>query len=102
MRNTLKVQQTPTQQIQNKNVDMRKSSKTMQYLTPRKEFVAESRQTQAQIQENAETQSGSGTIPPCPKSLDIAPSDLLDDDEKVLKFDAFVNECLNKANKGSK
>ena len=77
---------------------MRKSSKTMQYLTPRKEFVAESKQSKAQsqpsIQENAEAQSGSGTIPPCPKSLDIAPSDLLDDDEKVLKFDAFVNGCL--------
>ena len=100
MRDTLQVQQTqaPTQQIQNKNVDMR----TMQYLTPRKEFVAESKQAQAQIQENAETQSGSGTIPPCPKSLDVSPSDLLDDDEKVLKFDAFVNECLNKENKGSK
>ena len=78
----------------------------MQYLTPRKEFVAESKQaqtqSQTQIQENAEAQSGSGTIPPCPKSLDIAPSDLLDDDEKVLKFDAFVNECLKNENKGSK
>ena len=76
----------------------------MQYLTPRKEFVAESKQTQAQIQENAEIQSGSGTIPPCPKSLEVSPSDLLDDDEKVLKFDAFVNECLkneNLENKGS-
>ena len=70
----------------------------MQYLTPRKDFVAESKQ--AQIQENAETQSGSGTIPPCPKSLEVSPSDLLDDDEKVLKFDAFVNENLNKKNKG--
>ena len=75
----------------------------MQYLTPRKEFVAESRQAQSQthIQENAEAQSGSGTIPPCPKSLDVSPSDLLDDDEKVLKFDAFVNERLNIENKGS-
>ena len=90
MRDTLQVQQTPTQQIQNKNVDMRKSSKTMQYLTPRKEFVAESKQAQSE----------SGTIPPCPKSLDITPSDLLDDDEKVLKFDAFVNECLKNENKG--
>ena len=68
----------------------------MQYLTPRKEFVAESKQ--AQIQENVEAQSGSGTIPPCPKSLDVSPSDLLDDDEKVLKFDAFVNECLKNEN----
>ena len=76
----------------------------MQYLTPRKEFVAESKQAQAQaqIQENTETQSGSGTIPPCPKSLEVSPSDLLDDDEKVLKFDAFLNECLNKEDKGSK
>ena len=80
----------------------------MQHLTPRKEFVAESKQSKAQtqsqtqIQENVEAQSGSGTIPPCPKSLDVSPSDLLDDDEKVLKFDAFVNECLNKENKGSK
>ena len=78
----------------------------MQYLTPRKEFVAESKQAQTQsqtpIQENVEAQSGSGTIPPCPKSLDVSPSDLLDDDEKVLKFEAFVNECLNKENKGSK
>ena len=98
MRDTLQVQQTPTQQIQNKNVDMR----TMQYLTPRKEFVAESKQAQSQIQENAEAQSGSGTIPPCPKSLDVSPSDLLDEDEKVLKFDAFVNERLNIENKGSK
>ena len=72
----------------------------MQYLTPRKEFVAESKQARAQIQENAEAQSQSGTIPPCPKSLDVSPSDLLDDDEKVLKFDAFVNENLNKENKG--
>ena len=80
---------------------MRKSSKTMQYLTTRKEFVAERKQTQAQIQEDAETQSGSGTIPPCPKSLDVSPSDLLDDDEKVLKFDAVVNECLKNENKGS-
>ena len=81
---------------------MRKSSKTMQYLTPRKEFVAENRQSKAQtqIQENAEAQSGSGTIPPCPKSLDVSPSDLLDEDEKVLKFDAFVNECLKNENKG--
>ena len=84
---------------------MSKSSKTMQYLIPRKEFVAESKQAQTQIQENAETQSGSGTIPPCPKSLDVSPGDLLDDDEKVLKFDAFVNECLKNENledKGSK
>ena len=89
MRDTLQVQQTqtPTQQIQNKNVDMR----TMQYLTPRKEFVAESKQVQ----------SKSSTIPPCPKSLEVRPSDLLDDDEKVLKFDAYVNENLNKENKGS-
>ena len=71
---------------------MRKSSKTMQYLTTRKEFVAESKQAQSQ----------SGTIPPCPKSLDVRPSDLLDEDEKVLKFDAFVNERLNIENKGSK
>ena len=81
---------------------MRKSSKTMQYLTPRKEFVAERKQTQAQIQENAEARSRSGTIPPCPKSLEVSPSDLLDEDEKVLKFDAFVNECLKNENKGSK
>ena len=88
---------------------MRKLSETMQYLTTRKDFVAESKQAQAQaqtqsqtqIQENAEAQSGSGTIPPCPKSLDIAPSDLQDDGTKVLKFEAFVNECLNKKNKGS-
>ena len=81
---------------------MRKSSKTMQYLTSRKDFVAESKQaqaqaqsqTQTQIQENAEAQSKSGTIPPCPKSMEVSPSDLLDDDEKVLKFDAYVNECL--------
>ena len=68
----------------------------MQYLTTRKEFVAENRQSKAQtqIQENAEAQSGSGTIPPCPKSLDVSPSDLLDDDEKVLKFDAFVKENI--------
>ena len=66
--------------------------RTMQYLTPRKEFIAESKQAQ----------SGSGTIPPCPKSLEVSPSDLLDEDEKVLKFDAFVNENLNKENKGSK
>ena len=92
MRDTLQVQQTqtPTQQIQNKNVDMRKLRETMQYLTPRKEFVAENKQAQTK----------SGTIPPCPKSLDVSPSDLLDDDEKVLKFDAFVNECLKNENKG--
>lgn len=64
----------------------------MQYLTPRKEFVAESKQAQ----------SGSGTIPPCPKSMEVSLSDLLDDDEKVLKFKAFVNENLNKENKASK
>ena len=69
---------------------MRKLSETMQYITPRKDFVAESKQAQ----------SKSGTIPPCPKSLDVSPSDLLDEDEKVLKFDAFVNECLKKENKG--
>ena len=63
----------------------------MQYLTPRKEFVAENKQAQTK----------SATIPPCPKSLDVSPSDLLDEDEKVLKFDAFVNECLNKEDKGS-
>ena len=63
---------------------MRKLSETMQYITPRKDFVAESKQAQTK----------SGTIPPCPKSLEVSPSDLLDDDEKVLKFDAFVNECL--------
>ena len=74
----------------------------MQYLTPRKDFVAESKQAQVQIQENAQSQSKSGTIPPCPKSLDVSPSDLLDDDEKVLKFDAFVNECLKNENKGLK
>ena len=66
--------------------------RTMQYLTPRKEFVAESKQAQSQ----------SGTIPPCPKSLEVSPSDLLDEGEKVLKFDAFVNENLNIENKGSK
>ena len=71
---------------------MRKLSETMQYITPRKDFVAESKQAQSQ----------SGTIPPCPKSLEVSPSDLLDEDEKVLKFDAFVNECLNNENKGSK
>ena len=65
--------------------------RTMQYLTPRKEFVAENKQTQTK----------SGTISPCPKSLDVSPSDLLDDDEKVLTFDAFVNERLNIENKGS-
>ena len=70
---------------------MRKLSETMQYITPRKDFVAESNQAQTK----------SGTIPPCPKSLDVSPSDLLDEDEKVLKFDAYVNECLNKKNKGS-
>ena len=72
----------------------------MQYLTPRKEFVAESKQAQAQssIQDNVQAQSGSGTIPPCPKSLDIAPSDLQDDGTKVLKFEAFVNECLKNEN----
>ena len=76
----------------------------MQYLTPRKEFVVESKQSKAQsqpsIQENAEAQSESGTIPPCPKSLEVSPSDLLDEDEKVLTFDAFVNECLKNENKG--
>ena len=94
MHHTLQVQQTqaPTQQIQNKNVDMIKLRETMQYLTPRKDFVAESKQAQTK----------SGTIPPCPKSLDVSPSDLLDDDEKVLKFDAFVNECLKNENKGLK
>ena len=85
---------------------MRKLSETMQYLTPRKEFVAESKQAQTQsqssIQDNVQVQSGSGTIPPCPKSLDIAPSDLQDDGTKVLKFEAFVNECLKNENKGSK
>lgn len=86
---------------------MRKLSETMQYLTPRKEFVAESKQAQTQsqsqssIQDNVQVQSGSGTIPSCPKSLDIAPSDLQDDGTKVLKFEAFVNESLNKKNKGS-
>ena len=86
---------------------MRKLSETMQYLTPRKELVAESEQTQTQtqsqssIQDNVQVQSGSGTISPCPKSLDIAPSDLQDDGTKVLKFEAFVNESLNKKNKGS-
>ena len=63
--------------------------RTMQYLTPRKEFVAESKQARTK----------SGTILPCPKSLDVSPSDLLDDDEKVLKFDAFMNECLKNENK---
>ena len=85
---------------------MRKLSETMQYLTPRKDFVAESKQAQTQsqssIQDNVQVQSGSGTIPPCPKSLDIAPSDLLDEDKKVLKFEAFVNECLKNENEGSK
>ena len=90
---------------------MRKLSETMQYLTPRKDFVAESKQAQTQtqsqssIQDNVQVQSGSGTIPPCPKSLDIAPSDLQDEGKKVLKFEAFVNECLkneNLENKGSK
>ena len=71
---------------------MRKLRETMQYLTPRKDFVAESKQAQTK----------SGTIPPCPKSLDVSPGDLLDDDEKVLKFEAFVNENLNKEHKGSK
>ena len=75
---------------------MRKLSETMQYITSRNEFVAESRQAQTQIQENA------GHIPPCPKSLDISPSDLQDDSTKVLKFEAFVNECLKNENKGSK
>ena len=89
---------------------MRKLSETMQYITPRKDFVAENKQsktqtqpetelsTSTQIHENAQSQSE--TIPPCPKSLELSPSDLLDEDEKVLKFDAFVNECLNKKNKG--
>ena len=66
--------------------------RTMQYLTPRKEFVAENKQAQSQ----------SGTIPHCPKSREVSPSDLLDEDEKVLKFDAFVNECLKNENKWSK
>ena len=81
---------------------MRKLSETMQYLTPRKDFVAESKQAQAQssIQDNVQVQSGLGTIPPCPKSLDISPSDLQDDGTKVLKFEAFVNECLKNENKG--
>ena len=97
---------------------MRKLSETMQYLIPRKEFVAENRQAKretepeiqvqsqsaapTQIQENAQTQSKSETIPPCPKSLKVSPSDLLDEDEKVLKFEAFVKECLNKENKVAK
>ena len=70
---------------------MRKLSETMQYITPRKDFVAENKQAQTK----------SGTIPPCPKSLEVKANDLLDEDENVLKFDAFVNECLNKKNKGS-
>ena len=75
---------------------MRKLSETMTYLLTQQELVAESEQAQTQIQENA------GPIPPCPKSLEIAPSDLQDKGKKVLKFEAFVNECLNKENKGSK
>ena len=75
---------------------MIKLSETMQYITPRNEFVAESKQAQTKIQENA------GPIPPCPKSLDISPSDLQDDGTKVLKFEAFVNECLKNENKESK
>ena len=67
---------------------MRKLSETMQYITPRKDFVAENR-----------VQS-TNQIPPCPKSLEVKANDLLDEDEKVLKFDAFVNENLNKKNKG--
>ena len=72
---------------------MRKLSETMQYITPRKDFVAENKQAQTK----------SGTIPPCPKSMDVSPSDLLDEDEKVLKFDAYVNECFeNKRSKKNK
>ena len=72
---------------------MRKLSETMQYITPRKDFVAENKQAQTK----------SGTIPPCPKSLEVSPSDLLDEDEKVLKFDAYVNECFeNKRSKKNK
>ena len=41
-----------------------------------------------------------GTIPPRPKSLDVSPNDLLDEDEKVLKFDAIVNECLKMRTNG--
>ena len=67
---------------------MRKLSATMQYITPRKEFVAENRG------------QSTNQIPPCPKSLEVKANDLLDESERVLKFDAFVNENLNKKNKG--
>ena len=78
---------------------MRKLSETMQYITPRNEFVAESRQAKEQAKEQAQIQESAGPIPSCPKSLDISPSDLQDDGTKVLKFEAFVNECLKNENK---
>ena len=67
---------------------MRKLSETMQYITPRKDFVAENRGL------------STNQIPPCPKSLEVKANDLLDESERVLKFDAFVNKNLNKENKG--
>ena len=70
---------------------MRKLSETMQYITPHKDFVAENRG------------QSTNQIPPCPKSLEVKANDLLDDDEKVLKFDAYVNECFeNKRSKKNK
>ena len=70
---------------------MRKLSETMQYITPRKDFVAENRGR------------STNQIPPCPKSLEVKANDLLDESERVLKFDAYVNECFeNKRSKKNK
>ena len=70
---------------------MRKLSETMQYITPRKDFVAENRG------------QSTNQIPPCPKSLEVKANDLLDESERVLKFDAYVNECFeNKRSKKNK
>ena len=61
---------------------MRKLSETMQYLTPRKDFVAENRR------------QSTNQIPPCPKSLEVKANDLLDESERVLKFEAYVKENI--------
>ena len=76
--------------IQNKDKKMKKLSDTMKNVMPRREFVAENKEVQTE------------GISPCPKSLDVTPNNLLDADMKVLKFEAFVNEHLNKKDKENK
>ena len=61
---------------------MRKLSETMTHIASRKDLVAENRE------------QSTNQIPTCPKSLEAKANDLLDESERVLKFEAYVKKNI--------